>query len=189
MPMLMTVRMRLPVCPFHAPLRTRSEKSAIASITAWTSRTTSLAVHDDRRPARRTQRDVQNGPVFRQVDLVSPEHGVDALAQPGLVGETTQQRERLVRHAILGVVEVDAGRLRGQAHAAHRIVGEEPPQGLLADLLLVSLARFPRLTRGQWQHSRHRSSFQLALARAALFLAITSMSSCQELTNDFAPSS
>src|SRR2546426_1462652 len=47
------------------------------------------------------------------------------LFRSGLVGETTQQRERLVRHAILGVVEVDAGRLRGQAHAAHRIVGEE----------------------------------------------------------------
>src|SRR5207244_2742664 len=126
---------------------------------------------------------------FRQFDLVAPEQRVDALAQPALVGQTTQQCERLVRHAILGVVEVDAGRLRGQAHAAHRIVGEERAQVLLADLLLVSLQRFPRLTRGRWQYSRHRSSFQLALARAALFLAITSMSSCQELTNDFAPSS
>src|SRR2546426_11538861 len=76
------------------------------------------------------------------------------LFRSGLVGETTQQRERLVRHAILGVVEVDAGRLRGQAHAAHRIVGEERAQVLLADLLLVSLQRFPRLTRGQWQHSK-----------------------------------
>src|SRR2546426_10438298 len=111
------------------------------------------------------------------------------LFRSGLVGETTQQRERLVRHAILGVVEVDAGRLRGQAHAAHRIVGEERAQVLLADLPLVSVQRFPRLTRSQWQYSRHRSPFQLALARAALFLAITSMSWCQELTNDFAPSS
>ena len=42
MPMLTTLRMRLPVWPFHAPLRTRFEKSAMASRTAWTSGTTSL---------------------------------------------------------------------------------------------------------------------------------------------------
>ena len=40
MPMLMTLRMRLPVWPFHAPLRTRLEKSAILSRTAWTCGTT-----------------------------------------------------------------------------------------------------------------------------------------------------
>ena len=40
MPMLMTLRMRLPVWPFHSPLRTRLEKSAILSSTAWTWGTT-----------------------------------------------------------------------------------------------------------------------------------------------------
>ena len=40
MPMLMTLRMRLPVWPFHSPLRTRSEKAAILSSTACTSGTT-----------------------------------------------------------------------------------------------------------------------------------------------------
>ena len=40
MPMLMTLRMRLPVWPFQAPLRTRSAKSAILSRTACTSGTT-----------------------------------------------------------------------------------------------------------------------------------------------------
>ena len=40
MPILMTFRMRLPVWPFHVPLRTRSEKSVILSSTAWTCGTT-----------------------------------------------------------------------------------------------------------------------------------------------------
>ena len=40
MPMLMTLRMRLPVWPFQSPLRTRLEKSAILSSTAWTWGTT-----------------------------------------------------------------------------------------------------------------------------------------------------
>ena len=40
MPMLTTLRMRLPVWPFHAPLRTRSANSAILSSTAWTAGTT-----------------------------------------------------------------------------------------------------------------------------------------------------
>ena len=40
MPMLTTFLIRLPVWPFHAPLRTRLEKSAILSSTACTSGTT-----------------------------------------------------------------------------------------------------------------------------------------------------
>src|SRR2546430_23109 len=40
MPMLMTLRIRLAVCPFHAPLRTRLAKSVIWSSTAWTWSTT-----------------------------------------------------------------------------------------------------------------------------------------------------
>ena len=47
MPILTTLRIRLPVWPFHSPLRTRLEKSAILSSTAWTWGTTFFAVHDD----------------------------------------------------------------------------------------------------------------------------------------------
>jgi hypothetical protein len=41
MPMLTTLRMRRPVWPFQAPLRTRSTNDAILSSTACTSATTS----------------------------------------------------------------------------------------------------------------------------------------------------
>ena len=135
MPMLTTLRMRLPVCPFHAPLRTRFEKSAIRSSTAWTSGHDVLAVHDDRRAARRAQRDVQHGAVLGHVDLVAAEHGVDALAQAALLGESTEQRQRLVGDAVLRVVEVEAGGFRRQALAAGRVVGEERAQMQAADRL------------------------------------------------------
>ena len=44
-----------------------------------------LAVDDDRCAARRAQGHVQDGAVFRDVDLVAPEHGVDARAQAGFL--------------------------------------------------------------------------------------------------------
>jgi hypothetical protein len=83
MPMLTTLRMRLPVKPCHAPLRTRSANAAMRSSTACTSGTT-LAVDHDRRVARRAQRHVQHGAVLGHVDLVAAEHRVDALAQSRL---------------------------------------------------------------------------------------------------------
>ena len=87
MPMLTTLRMRLPVWPFHAPLRTRFAKSAIRSSTACTSRHDVLAVDHDRRAARRAQRHVQHRPVLGDVDLLAAEHRVDAFAQAALLGQ------------------------------------------------------------------------------------------------------
>ena len=106
MPMLMTLRMRLPVWPFQAPLRTRLEKSAILSSTAWTCGHHVLAIDDDRCSSRRAQGHVQDSAVFRDVDLLAPEHGVDALAQSGFLGELQEQLERFVGDAILRVIEV-----------------------------------------------------------------------------------
>src|SRR5262249_2715326 len=101
-----------------------------------------------------------------------------------------KQRQRLVRDAILGEVEEDASRLRGQALAALRVVGEEGTQVDVAELLVVALERLPRGTRGQWRRFRHGSSFSSQPALRAAFLdAITSISSRQEGTNDLAPSS
>ena len=128
MPMLMTLRMRLPVWPFHSPLRTRSAKSAILSSTACTSGTTFSPSTTIDRAARRAQRHVQHGAVLGDVDLVAAEHRVDALAQARLLGQLQQQLERLVGDAILRVIEIDARRLDRQALAALRIVGEELPQ-------------------------------------------------------------
>ena len=48
------------------------------------------AIMKDRGAARRSQCDMQHRPVFRDVDLVTAEHGVDTVAQPQLVRELQQ---------------------------------------------------------------------------------------------------
>ena len=112
MPMLTTLRMRLPVYPCHSPVRTRRAKSDILSNTACTSGTTSLTIDEDALVPRRAQRHVQHGAVLGDVDLIAAEHGVDALAQAALRGEVQQQTQRLVGDAVLGVVQVQASRFQ-----------------------------------------------------------------------------
>ena len=92
-----------------------------------------LAVDDDGCSSRRAQGHVQDGPVFRDVDLLAPEHGVDALAQAGFLGQLQEQLERFVGDAVLRVVEVDAHRLGGHALAALGVVREELAQMQLPD--------------------------------------------------------
>lgn len=60
-------------------------------------------VDADRRAARRAQGNMQNGAVLRDVDTLAAEHRIDALAQSRLFRELGQQREGLVRDAILRV--------------------------------------------------------------------------------------
>ena len=50
-----------------------------------------LAVHEDRGVFRRAQGHVQNGAILREVNLVPPEHRVNALAQAGFGGQFYEQ--------------------------------------------------------------------------------------------------
>ena len=125
MPMLTTLRMRLPVWPFHSPLRTRLEKSAILSSTAWTSGTTFSPSTTMDVASRRAQRHVQDGPLLGDVDLLAAKHGVDPLAQAGFLGQLKQQLERFVGDAILRVIEVNARGLGCHALAALGIIREQ----------------------------------------------------------------
>ena len=125
MPMLTTLRMRLPVWPFHAPLRTRFEKSAILSSTAWTSGTTfspSTTIDAPRGARSATCRTAR----FSVTLILSPRNMASiASRRPDSSASRHEQLERLVGDAILRVVEIDAGRLGGQALAARRVIGEE----------------------------------------------------------------
>ena len=144
MPMLTTFRMRLPVWPFHSPLRTRLAKPAILSSTACTSGTTFFPSTTIEALARRAEGDVEDGPVLGDVDLLPPEHGVDPGAQARLLGQPDEEPQRLVGDAVLRVVEEEAGALGGQALAARRVVGEERPQMNVAHGPGVRLERLPR---------------------------------------------
>ena len=140
MPMLMTLRMRLPVWPFHAPLRTRLEKSAILSSTAWTWGTTFSPSTTIDAP-RRAQGHVQDGPVLRDVDLLAAEHGVDPRSQAGFLRQLQEELEGLVGDAILRVIEEDAHGLGRHPLAALGIIREELPQVQFPDCLMVGASR------------------------------------------------
>ena len=76
MPILTTVRIGLPVYPFHSPLRTRSAKAAIRSRTAWTPGTTSTPSTNTRDASGRAQGGVKYRALLGDVDLLAREHGL-----------------------------------------------------------------------------------------------------------------
>ena len=156
MPMLMTLRMRLPVWPFHSPLRTRSQKAAILSSTAWTSGTTSLPSTLIDFALGGAQSHVQHRALLRDVDLLAAEHGVDALPQAGLLRQLQQQFQRLVGDAVLGIIEKKADSLGGKTLASLRVVGEQLAEMDFTDLLVVSSQRLPcGTTRESFQPACH----------------------------------
>ena len=83
------------------------------------------AVDYDRCAARRAQRDVEDGAVLRDVDLLAGEHGVDAGAQAGCLGEPNEQRQCVVGDPVLRIVQIDARGFECQPFAALRIAREQ----------------------------------------------------------------
>ena len=110
------------------------------------------------------QRDVQDGAVLRDVDVLAAEHHVPALLEVRLLGQLEEQPHGLVGHAVLRVVEVEPDGLRPQPLAAVRILGEQVAQVALADLRVVTLERGPRRPlpqRGHLVRARHAPSPRL----------------------------
>ena len=130
MPMLTTVRIRLPVAPTQMPLRTRSANSPIAPSTSWTSGTTLVdrAVVADRAEhgaAIGAQGDVQHGAVLGDVDRLAAEHRVAPLGDAGGPGDGEQGDEHGVVDALLGVVDAQVADVDEVALGAARVGGEQ----------------------------------------------------------------
>ena len=155
MPMLTTLRMRLPVWPFHAPLRTRFANAAIRSSTACTSGTTFSPSTTIEAPGGARSATCRTARFSVDVDLLAAEHRVDPRAQAGLLGELDEEAQRLVGDAVLRVVEVDPRGLRRQALAARRIVREELAQMHAVDGRVMRPERVPRRP-GSHRLLRHR---------------------------------
>ena len=91
MPMLTTLRIGLPVCPFHSP-----ERILVGEPGHPVEDLVHLGHHvdpvDDQRGAlRHAQRDVQHRAVLGHVDPLPGEHRVPVLLEPGLLGQLEQQ--------------------------------------------------------------------------------------------------
>ena len=87
MPMLITLRIGLPVWPFHSPERTRSANARHPVEHLVDLLDDVLPVDDQRALARHPQRDVKNRAILRDVDVLAAEHRVAALGDAALVGE------------------------------------------------------------------------------------------------------
>ena len=153
MPMLMTFRIRLPVWPSQAPLRTRLGEVRHLVQHGVDPGHHVLAVHGDDGSLRGAQGDVEDGPVLRHIDFVAPEHGVNPGSQAGGLGQLQQQLEGFVGEAILGVIQVKARGLGGHPLAAAGIVPKEFPEMQLPNLLIVGFQGLPGRAFGEWCHA------------------------------------
>ena len=112
MPMLMTFLIRLPVCPFQAPLADLVGEAGHPVEHGVDLGHDVFAVDDDRLALRGAQGHVQDGAIFGDVDLLAAKHGVDPRSQARFLGQLNEQLQRLVRDAVLGVVQEEARRPR-----------------------------------------------------------------------------
>jgi hypothetical protein len=112
-----------------------------------------LAVDLDHRTLGCAERDVQDGTVLGDVDLLASEHGIDAIAQTGALGQRDEQPERLGGDAVLRIVEVHAVELDGHVLAALRVVGEQVTEVDVAQLREVSVERAPLRRLGDRRHA------------------------------------
>ncbi len=142
MPMLTMLRIGLPVWPRHAPLAYAIGEIGHAVEHRMDLGHNVLAIDQDRLPSRRAQRDVQDGPLFGNVDLLAGEHRIDPRAEPGLLGQFQQQSQRFVGNAVLRVVEVESGCLDRQALAALGVLSKELAQMQAVDLLKMGRQAF-----------------------------------------------
>jgi len=102
-----------------------------------------FAVDEDRRVGPVAQRDVQDGAVFRLVDLPAREHRVDFAAQIRHGAQGLQQLHRLGGGKVLGIVQVPASDFETEGLAALRIRRKQLPQRGALHLRRVRLEGFP----------------------------------------------
>ena len=101
------------------------------------------AVDEDRLIARGPQRDVQDGALLADVDLLAANIASRRAATPRALHELDQEAEGLIGDAVLGIVEMEPDGLDGEPLAAPRIGGEQRPQMLALLPLEMRLERFP----------------------------------------------
>ena len=130
-----------------------------------------LAVDEDGFVFGRAQGDVQDGAIFGDVDFVAAEHGVDAFAKAGFLGELQEEREGFVGDAVLGVIEVDAERFEGEFFRAFGIVSKKLSEVHGLHGFIVGSQCGPGFALGEWCYLRRR--FAVGFAFRAMIVLLT----------------
>ena len=87
---------------------------------------------------------MEDGAVFRLVDVDAVEHVFDGVLQAGLFGQLQEQGDRLVIDAVLGIVEIQIVlEFNDIALGALRILREEVFQLGVFDFVVMGLQGFP----------------------------------------------
>ena len=108
-----------------------------------------FAVDDDGGPLGGAQRHVQNRPVFRDIDLLAVEHGIDPISQTAFFRQLKEQFEGFIGDAIFRVIEIETHCLDGQTLAALGVIRKELSKMKISDLLMVSLEGLPSRAPGK----------------------------------------
>ena len=148
MPILMMLRIGLPVWPFHSPDRicVREAGHPVEHLVHLGDDVD--PVHDERGPLRHAQGDVQHRAVLGHVDPLAREHGVPVPLELRLLGQLDQEAQGLVGDPVFRIVEVEPDGLRAEPLAPGRILGEE-------------LAEMAALDLGEWCSARASKAGQL----------------------------
>ena len=103
-----------------------------------------LPVDDELRVLRGAEGGVEDGAVFRLVDVDAVEHVFDGVLQAGLFRQLQEQGDRLVIDAVLGIVEIQIVlEFNDIALGALRILREEVFQLGVFDFVVMGLQGFP----------------------------------------------
>ena len=138
MPMLTTLRMRLPVWPFHAPLADAVGEGGHLVEHGVDLGHDVLAVDDDRRVPCGARSATCSTARFSVTLIFSPRNMASMRARrPDSSASCDEQPQRLVGDAVLRVVEVEAGGLDRQALAALRVVRRRAGADATFDRLAV----------------------------------------------------
>src|SRR5216683_4286854 len=89
------------------------------------------------------QSHMEDRAILRNVNLVPQKHSLDAFAQARILSQCQEQPQRLIRDAVLRVVQVDASGFEREALAAPRVISEERSEVKVPNLLVMFLERLP----------------------------------------------
>src|SRR6266571_2978325 len=93
---------------------------------------------------------MEDSSLLCDINLLAPEHGVDALAQARSSCQFQEQFDCLVGNAVLRDVQVDVGGFKCEALAPPRVLGEERSQVNVPHLMVMLLESLPGRVLCQW---------------------------------------